>query len=139
MPAPSQEVIAGPPAAREAYRKMTMKLKTVGVVIAIRKLDLSSGKKVTVVIGKPRKFRTGIDYYCPYQIRGIGDGLVRYAGGIDPVQALQLTLMQIGAHLYASEEAKAGHLSWEAGSTKGDLGFPVPHIIRDLLPGEQQV
>lgn len=101
-----------------------MKLTSVGTVVAVRKLRLAKGDKVTVVIGKPKKFRSESDYYCPYQIVGIGDEIVRYAGGVDPVQALQLALRQIGARLGASKEAKTGRLSWEAGSAKGDFGFP---------------
>lgn len=111
-----------------------MKLRSVGTVIATRVLVLSKRKKISVVIGKPRKFRNGMDYYCPLQITGMGDEQVKYSGGVDAVQALQLALEHIGTRLYSSEEARTGRLSWDGGSTKGDLGFPVPHVIRDLLP-----
>ncbi len=106
-----------------------------GAVIAHRKLTLSRARTVTVTIGKPKKFRGGNDYYCPYRITGIGQEQIGYAGGVDPVQALQHTLMKIGTDLYTSKEAKTGRLRWDAGSTKGDLGFPVPNAIRDLVPG----
>ena len=107
------------------WTKQTMKLSTVGTIIAIRKLTLSDQRTVTVRVGKPRRFRGGNDdYYCPYQILGLGDEVVRYAGGVDPVQALQLALVAIGADLGALKEAKTGTLSWAAGSTKGDFGFP---------------
>jgi hypothetical protein len=111
-----------------------MKLTNVGTVIASRVLTVAGRKTVTVLIGKPKKFRGGVDYYCAFQIVGIGDEIVRYSGGVDAVQALQLALMDIGTRLYTSDEAKAGTLSWNAGSTKGDLGFPVPNIIGNLLP-----
>jgi hypothetical protein len=111
-----------------------MKLSSVGAVIATRVLVLSKRKKVTVMIGKPKKFRGGNDYYCPFQILGMDDEPVRYSGGVDPVQAIQLALMDIGTRLYSSKAAKAGRLSWNAGSAEGDLGFPVPDVIRDLLP-----
>jgi hypothetical protein len=102
-----------------------MKLTTIGATVATRKLILSNEKTVTVKIGKPKKFGGGnASYYCPYQILGMGDELVKYAGGVDRVQALQLTLVQIGVRLSTSKEAKAGELSWEAGSEKGDFGFP---------------
>jgi hypothetical protein len=113
---------------------MEMKLSSVGIVIATRVLTLPKGKEVTVAIGKPRKFRNGIDYYCPFQILGMGDDQVRYCGGVDAVQALQLALENIGTRLYSSKDAKTGTLSWDAGRTKGDFGFPVPNVIRDLLP-----
>ncbi len=111
-----------------------MKLDTIGTLIATRELLLSDAKKITVKIGKPKKFPDGKDYYCPYQIKGLGDGQVRYAGGVDAIQAFQLTLTKIGTVLYTSDEAKAGQLKWNAGQTKGDFGFPVPDVLRDLLP-----
>ena len=84
------------------------------------------------MIGKPEKFPDADDYYCPYQIVGVGNERVRYAGGIDAVQALELTLKMIGTDLYTSGEAQSGALSWMGGSKKGDLGFPVPDGLRDL-------
>lgn len=112
-----------------------MKLDSVGQVLGSRDLTMSDGHKVVVLIGVPTKVPDGgDDYVCPYQIVGIGDGGVRYAMGIDSFQALQLTLKKIGTDLYTSEEAKAGGLSWEGGSVQGDLGFPVPDVLKDLLP-----
>ena len=98
-----------------------MKLNNVGVVIAQRELSLSTKAIVTVVIGKPEPFPDGNGCYCPYQIIGLGDQKVRYAGGEDTAQALMLTLQTIGAVLYASHEAKSGLLTWNGGT---DLGFP---------------
>ena len=109
-----------------------MHLKDVGVQVATRILDLN-GKEVAVMIGRPEKFPDGEDYYCPYQIVGMGGGQVRYAGGIDAVQALQLAIQMIGADLYSSQDARSGKLSWHAGSP-GDLGFPVPNSMRDSAP-----
>lgn len=101
-----------------------MKLTSVGTVIAIRELDLLGGGKATVTIGKPEKFPDADDYYCPYQITGIKRSNVRYAGGVDAVQALELALKMIGVDLYTSDEARADALSWKGSSDKGDLGFP---------------
>lgn len=105
-----------------------MNLQSVGTIIATRQLDLADGRKVIVTIGKPEPFPgdAGADYYCPYQITGIKRNKVRYAGGVDAVQALQLALEMIGADLETSDEARAGVLSWEAGSERGDYGFPLP-------------
>jgi len=112
-----------------------MNLKNVGQVIAIRELTSNSGKKITVTIGIPEMFPDGgDDYYCPYQIIGIGNERVRYAGGIDSVQSLELAFKMIGTDLYTSAEAQAGELNWAGGSKKGDLGFPVPDVMSDLLP-----
>ncbi len=102
-----------------------MRLVTIGTVIAKRVLTLSGGGKVTVELGKPRRFRGGPpDHYCPVRIRGLGDDYVSCAAGVDAVQALQLAFHHIGTMLYSSEEAKAGKLSWDAAPAKGDLGFP---------------
>jgi hypothetical protein len=110
-----------------------MKLTDVGTVIATRELSLSAGKPVTVLIGKPEKFCDSDDYYCPYQILGFGNQRVRYAGGSDAVQALELTLKKIGADLYTSREAQAGKLSWHG---EKNLGFPVPDVLSDLPPSQ---
>lgn len=111
-----------------------MKLTSIGPVMARRDLTLTEKGVVSVIVGKPESFPDGNGYYCPYQILGMGDEAVRYAGGEDTVQALILTLKKIGTVLYTSSEAKAGLLSWEAGPAPGDLGFPVPDSIRDLAP-----
>jgi hypothetical protein len=111
-----------------------MKVTNLGTPIASRRLTFSDGRTITVRIGKPRKFPDGTDYYCPYKIAGIGDERIRYAGGVDAVQALQLTLARIGSDLYTSDEAKSRALRWEGGSIEGDLGFPVPNVIADLPP-----
>ena len=109
-----------------------MTFDQVDQILAERILDISDGGKVTVIVGIPQKH--GDDSVCIYKIVGIGDECVRHAMGIDALQALQLALKAIGTDLYTSEEAKAGVLSWEGELVKGDLGFPVPDIIKDLFP-----
>jgi hypothetical protein len=94
----------------------------------------TSGRKITVVIGKPEMFPDGVNFYCPYQVVGIGNERVRYAGGVDAVQALQLAMQMIGAELYTSPEAQSKQISWDGGGVAGDLGFPVPDGLQDLLP-----
>lgn len=111
-----------------------MKLENVGLVIASRQLTLDDNHKVEILIGKPSPIPNGTDWYCPYQTLGMGSGRVRYAGGVDSVQALVLSLSMVGAELYCSAEYESGRLSWECGAVKGDLGFPVPENIRDVLP-----
>ena len=108
-----------------------MKLKTVGVIIATREIDIDGNRKVLVTIGTPREFPEGGNYFCPYQISGMGNGRVRYAGGADSVQALELALQVIGTDLYTSAEFKADRLRSEG---RRNLGFPVPATISDLVP-----
>jgi hypothetical protein len=108
-----------------------MELKTIEQIIARRELDLTTGGKVTIIVGKPEQFPDGIDFYCPYQITGLSNSRIRYAGGIDEIQALSLTLSKIGADLYTSDAYQSGTLMWNG---LKNLGFPVPHSIKDLVP-----
>jgi hypothetical protein len=103
-----------------------MNLETVGIVIASRDLMLDGDQRVEILIGKPEPCSDGVDWYCPHQTLGIGSGKIRYAVGVDSVQALILGLSMVGAELYASEEYESGRLSWDGGARTGNLGFPVP-------------
>jgi hypothetical protein len=102
-----------------------MQLNTIGQVFITRTLKLSHtlSTDVTITIGKPQKFPDGQDYYCPFQIMGLGDEKVNRVGGIDEVQALLLALEDVGTRLSETEEYKQGHLTW-IGSDEGNLGFP---------------
>ena len=107
-----------------------MQLEGVGEVIAARILHLEeeaagSESAITVQIGRPQCFpEPPDDYFVPYQILGIGDERVGYVAGIDAVQALQLVMRVNGAELTALSRESAGDISWEAGQTAHDLGFP---------------
>lgn len=102
-----------------------MQLTSIGELFVSRTLQLNdkNSTDVTITIGKPQKFPDGQDYYCPYQIIGLGDGKISRCGGIDEIQALLLALEQIGTFLIHSEEYKQDKLSW-LGSEDGNLGFP---------------
>jgi hypothetical protein len=109
-----------------------MNLKTIGQIIAERELSVTNdeGRDTVLVvkIGIPQKFPDSSDYYVPYQIDGMGSETVRYAGGIDAVQALQGAMILIGADLYALNETLNRRLRW-IGDEEGDLGFPMPNEI----------
>jgi hypothetical protein len=102
-------------------------LESLGEIIAVREFQAVDGSafkpKVKVSIGKPEQFPEGPGYYCPFQISGAGSDDVKYAVGIDSVQALQLVMVMIGATLEFRNQELRGILRWE-GSRKGDLGFP---------------
>lgn len=102
-----------------------MNLSNVGTVIATRTFYLAgeTTREIQVWIGKPCSFPDGRDSYCPYQIRGLGDAKVRYAAGIDAVQALQLAMLMIASDLGSLNESCGGMLRW-AGDETGNLGFP---------------
>ena len=106
-------------------------IKEIRDVVAERRLYLEgqADLPIRVVLGKPQRGPGGSDddlILCPYQILGIGDEKVRSAGGVDPVQALQLAMGMIGSELYFKLNRQyGGKLRWEGGKD-GDLGFPVP-------------
>jgi hypothetical protein len=106
-----------------------------GIVIASRELEAGGNKKITIKIGKPRREVDHESYFCPYQILGIGyDKLRRAAGGLDSIQAIQLAFQKIGIDLYILNKANNGALNWDGGE-HGDLGFPLPDNILDILRG----
>ncbi len=93
-------------------------------VIAIRKLSLdSSDREITVVLGRPQKITDSLGYDCEFQIRGIGSGEVKYARGLDAIQAIQSAMFLIGIDLEFMNQGVANKLRWE-GDEEGDLGFP---------------
>jgi hypothetical protein len=103
-----------------------MHLNDVGEIIARRKLYLADDKekKIVVLIGKPNIFPDSSDYFCPFQVIGLGSEEVKYAGGFDAVQAIQLAIRMIGSELLAMNKSLNGKLRWDA-SESGDLGFPI--------------
>ena len=104
-----------------------MKLDSVGEVIATRTLillrDGAPPLELSVIMGKPQRLPDHSDYYCPIQIKGAGDEKVRYACGVDPFQALQLSLSTLAVELEVLNKKLGGKLRWECDS-KGRLGFP---------------
>lgn len=114
---------------------MLPRMDSIGDVIAARTLTLDGTLEAKIIIGRPQHFPNGGNWYCPYQTLNVGLEQVLYAAGIDEVQALILALSMIGAKLYTSDEYRDGRLTWDCGAVKGDLGFPVPESIRDVLPG----
>jgi hypothetical protein len=104
-----------------------MKIEELGEVMAARELSLSEGdadpKTVMVRLGMPRQFPDSSSYYVPFQITGIGSEKIRYAGGVDAIQAIQLAMKTIGFYLNKHNDEVGGGLKWEAGDA-GDFGFP---------------
>ena len=104
-----------------------MELNDVGEVIARRTFSLetpTSGEKVIVEIGKPVLFPDSTDYFTPYRIEWPGNNQVRYAGGIDAIQSLQLAMDMIAARLVGLRDSLDCAIFWE-GDENGDLGFPL--------------
>ncbi|MGH9777992.1 MAG: DUF6968 family protein [Candidatus Acidiferrales bacterium] len=106
-----------------------MDLQDVGEVIATRKLYVYEAadrrREIVVKLGRPQPFPDDAydNWYCPFQVVGIGSEQVRYAGGVDAFQALQLVMRGVGIYLSSLNEEQGGRLRWldDEGT---DLGFP---------------
>jgi hypothetical protein len=83
-----------------------------GPIIAERRLRVTGRPEldVRVRLGTPRPLTDAPygDYYCPYQIVGVGNEKVRYAGGVDAIQALELALHILPTELDALREECQG-------------------------------
>ena len=99
-----------------------MDIRELGEPIADRKLAMGTNE-VVVTIGKPQPFDDNEDYYCPYSIEYAGQKKVSYAGGMDAVQALQLTMKKIGADLAYLAKTQGVPIAWLP-DTPDDTGFP---------------
>jgi Domain of unknown function (DUF6968) len=109
-----------------------------GPVIAERRLRVKGHPDldVRIRIGTPSPFADAPygDYYCPYQIIGLGSERVRHAGGVDAVQALELAIHVLPTELDALRQEHPG-LGWED-APDGDYGFSkaVSRYVQDGPP-----
>lgn len=78
-------------------------------------------RPVLVLMGAPEPVEDEEDFRCPYQILGLGDERIRYAHGVDTMQAFLLSFVALRAHLDASPEGREGRITWLGGE---DWGFP---------------
>lgn len=105
-----------------------MKLESLGDIIAERQLwstdPAGTRTMVRVLLGKPMPFPESTDFYCPYQITGVGEEKIRYAGGVDSMQAIQLAFQVIEGDL-SGTIGDTFRLTWEAGENDADLGFSI--------------
>jgi hypothetical protein len=78
-------------------------------------------------LGEPER-KSDDEFICPYQVDGVGDSNVRWAHGLDAIQALTMAIEGIRKILEKSEEA----LTW-LGGADGEHGVPfmTPHYLRE--------
>lgn len=105
-----------------------IQLESIDRVFAKRSFAHSDGGIVEAILGLPKQFQAGEGpdgfFYCPYQIRGVGDDLVMMGVGIDEIEAVLNAIRMAGSSLYSTSAALEGKLSWDGESFDGDLGFP---------------
>ena len=98
---------------------------SLGTVIATRDLTWKSAdgtcRAVSVFIGTPQ-WKGPIEVFVPFQIEGMDHEHVRFAAGVDGVQALVLALRMIRADLESLESRFDGRLVW-LGHDEGCGGF----------------
>jgi hypothetical protein len=102
-----------------------MDLKDVSEVIGSRKFEIASmdgSREVILQLGRPQPFPDSSGFFCPIQIVGVGDERLRYAGGVDEVQSLQLALRMAGVLLETLAPEIRAKLRWKGNN---DLGFRV--------------
>jgi hypothetical protein len=96
-------------------------------MIAERLLILRSptgeSEQLTVQIGAPHPSPDQTNWLCPYRIHCIGVRRVRFAAGVDAVQALDLVTQMIEADLFHLNHQYRGGLCWPDGTSY----FPKPN------------
>ena len=86
-------------------------------------LDERKDKRtVSVFIGKPEQSPDSNQYWCSFQIIGIGSQETQLAQGQDSIQALQLAMDLIAANINDLNDEIGGRLEWNGDAT-GNLGF----------------
>ena len=107
------------------------------MLIAERVFHLSGSDKteVFVRIFSPEKQKR--DSSCQYEIHWPDQLVTRKIRGIDSAQALVLAIFMIGTELYSSSYHEQGRLTLDG--KMGAFGFPVPKIIRDDVPGYEDM
>ena len=104
-----------------------MEFESIGEIIASRMLHVvdEQGNKrpVSVFIGKPQPSADSSDYFCAYQIIGIGNQETQIGHGRDSIQALKTAMILLGANLNNLNDEIGGKLVWN-GAGKGELGLP---------------
>lgn len=91
-------------------------------VMAVRSLTQRDGSSLVIELGAPREFEDQSGWYCPYRIGGAGTK-VKFAGGVDAVQAIQMVMVMVGSDLEKINKLAGRGLTWQGGQ---ELGFPSP-------------
>ena len=100
---------------------LKQKLTEIGRPIAERVLSIEgSAETVSVRLGEPQPFPDGQDWYCPYEVVHGDQKMVRFAAGVDSLQALQLALIGLASNVYVTNRELEQGLRWY---DNRELGF----------------
>lgn len=80
---------------------------------------------VTILIGAPRDSDEFGGVIVPFQMRGLGSERVKFAGGVDGIQAFLLTLRMIRVDLECYQHELDGRLIW-LDDESGSCGLVAP-------------
>lgn len=87
-------------------------IKDVGEVIAIREMEFISDngrkEKAYLKVGKPYEHSKDLDWCCPYELSTESRKKVFGMIGIDPLQALELTMKTLSVEVEYWEKSQKG-------------------------------
>jgi len=107
------------------------------MIVATRKLTIKSSPPQTVEVRVNAPVPLGLAWKCSFEIVWPGATDRSHVMGADGVQALNLALQSVAAHLYMSPYHKQQLLVWqEAGA---GYGFPLHPKSRDLAIGDDRL
>ena len=102
---------------------LPFKLEEIGKVFGTRRLYLVDSPQTVfeVNIYEPRPFADGGGFYCPIQLIGNSENKVFYGGGLDSMQATDLSLKMLASFIDVLNRDLGGKLRWTDEDEK--LGF----------------
>ncbi len=107
------------------------------MIVATRKLVITGSPPQTVEVRVNAPEPSGLAWKCAFEIVWPGTTDRSHVMGTDGIQALNLALQSVTAHLYMSSYHKQQLLVWqEAGA---GYGFPLHPKSRDLAIGDDRL
>jgi hypothetical protein len=113
--------------------------KGLRTIVASREFTKRAGRKsarVRIEIGTPQHLpaEPGLSdwWACPIRIRGLGQPMLAYAGGVDGVQALELSMRHASQMLSGTKAFNNGEIYWGKTPLTQDLDFALPLSLARL-------
>jgi len=113
--------------------------KGLRTIVASREFTKRAGRKsarVRIEIGIPQHLpaEPGLSdwWACPIRIRGLGQPMLAYAGGVDGLQALELAMRHASQMLSGTKAFHNGQLYWGKTPLTHELDFALPLQLASL-------